>query len=133
MGKGTTTARYCRSPVPTVPFDQALAQISRSGFSRPFIRTETYAPPFSRRCTSRYSASLPAKWWKSDALVSPIRAATADMLGRLDSLKEEAGTGKVKWPTDKPSWTGAGGDVAAAARALRISERGLALRLSEGS
>jgi alpha-2-macroglobulin-like protein len=47
------------------------------------------------------------------ALADPNASATIDLLSRLDGLKESDAEGRVKWPTDAPSWTGAGGDTAA--------------------
>ncbi|MCA9550095.1 MAG: hypothetical protein KC933_08675 [Myxococcales bacterium] len=47
------------------------------------------------------------------AKVAPSAAATSTLLSRLDGLKTDAGEGKVLWPTEAPSWTGAAGDVAA--------------------
>jgi len=45
------------------------------------------------------------------AFVDPNGAATSELFARLDVAKVEA-DGRMKWPTDAPSWTGASGDVA---------------------
>ena len=47
------------------------------------------------------------------AMVRPNGATASQLFARLDGLKNDAGEGKVLWPTDAPSWTGAGGDTAA--------------------
>ncbi len=57
-----------------------------------------------------YSIALAAN---ALAVADPSGSMTNTLFSRLDDLKEEAGSGKVKWPTSAPSWTGAGGDVAA--------------------
>lgn len=57
-----------------------------------------------------YSIALAAN---ALATADPSGSMTNTLFTRLDDLKEGAGAGKVKWPTTVPSWTGAGGDVAA--------------------
>ena len=47
------------------------------------------------------------------AKIDPTSGATSTLMSRLDGLKADAGDGKMKWPSEVPSWTGAGGDVAA--------------------
>ncbi|MCK6548133.1 MG2 domain-containing protein [Myxococcota bacterium] len=47
------------------------------------------------------------------AKIAPRDAVTSTLLSRLDDLKVGAGDGRVKWPTETPSWTGTSGDVAA--------------------
>lgn len=44
---------------------------------------------------------------------APNSAAATTVLGRLDQLKVVSSEGLVSWPTDTPSWTGAGGEMAA--------------------
>lgn len=46
-------------------------------------------------------------------LVDPTGAATAELYARLDAAKVEGAEGRLSWPTDAPSWTGAAGDAAA--------------------
>ena len=47
------------------------------------------------------------------ALIDPQGAAAAELFARLDRAKVEPAEGGVLWPTETPSWTGAGGDTAA--------------------
>ena len=52
--------------------------------------------------------------WRANAFVneSSNRTTTA-VLGSLDGLKQDRGEGRVLWPSEAPSWTGANGDAAA--------------------
>jgi alpha-2-macroglobulin-like protein len=47
------------------------------------------------------------------AVADPTNPAATTLFTRLDAHKQEGGEGRFKWPTEAPSWTGAGGDVAA--------------------
>lgn len=47
------------------------------------------------------------------AKIEPAGTAASALFATLDRLKETGGEGRVKWPTDAPSWTGTGGDLAA--------------------
>ncbi|MDD9940891.1 MAG: MG2 domain-containing protein [Myxococcales bacterium] len=47
------------------------------------------------------------------AIVAPADQITNDLFERLDSMKEAGDEGKISWPSDTPSWTGAAGDSAA--------------------
>lgn len=45
--------------------------------------------------------------------VDPSGAATSELFARLDRAKVEGVEGRIEWPTEAPSWTGASGDAAA--------------------
>lgn len=47
------------------------------------------------------------------AMARPDGGETSRLLSRLDGLKNQDQEGRVKWPTEAPSWTGASGDAAA--------------------
>lgn len=47
------------------------------------------------------------------AMTRPDGAVASQLFARLDAQKDEDAEGRVKWPTEAPSWTGAGGDTAA--------------------
>lgn len=47
------------------------------------------------------------------AKIAPNDAVTSTLLSRLDDLKVVADEGRMKWPTETPSWTGTSGDIAA--------------------
>ncbi|MEE8410724.1 MAG: alpha-2-macroglobulin family protein, partial [Myxococcota bacterium] len=47
------------------------------------------------------------------AKIDPNSSAASQLYSRVDSLKDDRGNGQASWPTDAPSWTGAGGDTAA--------------------
>ncbi|MEE8409043.1 MAG: hypothetical protein V3T05_05520, partial [Myxococcota bacterium] len=47
------------------------------------------------------------------AKIDPNSSAASQLYSRVDSLKDDRGNGQASWPTDTPSWTGAGGDAAA--------------------
>lgn len=47
------------------------------------------------------------------AKAEPTSQAASTLFSRLDALKEAGDEGKVRWPTETPSWTGSGGEAAA--------------------
>jgi hypothetical protein len=46
-------------------------------------------------------------------MVDPTGPATSELFARLDAAKVEGEAGRLSWPTEAPSWTGAAGDAAA--------------------
>lgn len=67
----------------------------------------SHQPPAEDLYANALSANALAK-------IEPASSATAQLLSRLDSMKQAAGDGKVLWPVgEQASWTGARGDVAA--------------------
>ncbi|MCC7386038.1 MAG: hypothetical protein IT384_29590 [Deltaproteobacteria bacterium] len=47
------------------------------------------------------------------AVAAPAHAAARPLFDRLDAQKQDNGDGRLMWPTEAPSWTGASGDVGA--------------------
>jgi A-macroglobulin complement component/alpha-2-macroglobulin family protein/MG2 domain-containing protein/A-macroglobulin receptor len=45
------------------------------------------------------------------AVVDASDSTLSQLFARLDGIKKDDGDGKIKWTTDVPSWTGAGGNV----------------------
>jgi hypothetical protein len=67
---------------------------------------EANEPPMSDLYANALSAN-------ALAIAAPERQVTAALFGRLDDVKELDGDGRISWPTETPSWTGAGGEAAA--------------------
>ncbi|MCK6547939.1 MG2 domain-containing protein [Myxococcota bacterium] len=80
-----------------------------------------WAPDAVERASVWLRANVPderdlyANALAANALVrtSPEHASTSTLLARLDTMKQDASEGRLKWVSDAPSWTGAGGDVGA--------------------
>ncbi len=64
------------------------------------------SPPDSDLYATALAANALAK-------IDPNGAATTTLLARLDHLKDARADGQIVWPSETPSWTGAGGEVAA--------------------
>ena len=82
----------------------AHAELAPDALAKAAQYIESNEPPM----TDLYANALSAN---ALAFADPAHQVTSDLFSRLEQLKETDADGHVSWPSDTPSWTGAGGSA----------------------